>query len=140
MEIKQLKMEERANLQMGYEIRECWYPILNKLKAWKPLTDFSQKLLGGETENKMKIQNVENLLSVEFVYHFHLFAVPLKKTIQRELKHRAKLIFMRNCPYQLILFLYWAIVLPQICSFDIYIYISLLLFTTCPSVRNHCYA
>ena len=37
----------------------------------------------GETETKMKIQNVENLLCVEFVYHFHLFAVPLKKTIQR---------------------------------------------------------
>ena len=31
MEIKQLKMEDRANLQMGYEIHECWDPILNKL-------------------------------------------------------------------------------------------------------------
>jgi hypothetical protein len=27
---------------------------------------------------------------------------------------------MRNCPYQLILFLYWAIVLPQLCSFETY--------------------
>ena len=31
MEIKQLKMQDRANLQMGYEIHECWEPILNKL-------------------------------------------------------------------------------------------------------------
>ena len=31
MEIKRLAEEQRANLQLGYEIHECWEPILNKL-------------------------------------------------------------------------------------------------------------
>ena len=31
MEIKKLAEEQRANLQLGYEIHECWEPILNKL-------------------------------------------------------------------------------------------------------------
>ena len=31
MEIKRLAAEQRANLQLGYEIHECWEPILNKL-------------------------------------------------------------------------------------------------------------
>ena len=35
---------------------------------------------------------------------------------------------MRNCPFQLILFLYWAIVLPRICYFDIYIYIYIYIY------------
>ena len=31
MEIKQLGAEHRANLQSGYEIHECWDPIISKL-------------------------------------------------------------------------------------------------------------
>ena len=30
LEIKQLGNENRANLQAGYEINECWDPILKK--------------------------------------------------------------------------------------------------------------
>ena len=44
------------------------------------------------------------------------------KTFQRESKWRTKKIFMRNCQYQRILFLYWAIAFPQNCYFDMYIY------------------
>ena len=32
MEIKRLGEEHRANLQLGYEIHECWEPILNNCK------------------------------------------------------------------------------------------------------------
>ena len=123
-------MEDRANLQMGYEIHDCWEPYLTNCNLDAIARIFHRNCSGVKPKTKCKYRTVESLLNVDFVYHFHLFAVPLKKTIQRELKCRAKIIFMRSCPYQLILFVYWAIVLPQNYSFDTYICIYSCPFST----------
>ena len=52
LEIKQLGNENRANLQAGYEINECWDPILKK-KTWTPCT-------GVPRENSFVLFETEN--------------------------------------------------------------------------------
>ena len=60
MEIKWLG-EDRANLQLGYEVHECWDPILAKLHCIPTnttnLTEISWKLFGLRKTEIFKSRN-----------------------------------------------------------------------------------
>ena len=56
LEIKQLGNENRANLQAGYEINECWDPILKK-KYERHVQEFRVKIVLYSL--KLKIQSLK---------------------------------------------------------------------------------